>query len=75
VRLASDGGTVRVVVRDNGLGFDTGLPRSSAHGLLGMRYRLESENGRMMLTSAPGQGTVIEAELPESMTPTTTATA
>jgi len=66
VQLTSDGGMVRVSVRDNGIGFDTEVPRSSAHGLLGMRYRLESENGRMILDSAPGQGTLIEAELPES---------
>jgi len=66
VRLASEGGIARVSVRDNGAGFDTRAPRSSAHGLLGMRYRLESENGRMVLSSTPGQGTLIEAELPES---------
>jgi len=66
VRLASESGTARVSVRDNGVGFDTRAPRSSAHGLLGMRYRLESENGRMVLSSTPGQGTLIEAELPES---------
>ena len=66
VRLASEGGIARVSVRDNGVGFDTRAPRSSAHGLLGMRYRLESEKGRMVLSSTPGQGTIIEAELPES---------
>jgi len=66
VRLASEGGIVRVSVRDNGVGFDTSVPRSSAHGLLGMRYRLETEKGRMVLTSAPGEGTLIEAEMPES---------
>ena len=66
VRLVSEGGIARVSVRDNGAGFDTRAPRSSAHGLLGMRYRLESENGRMVLSSTPGQGTLIEAELPES---------
>jgi signal transduction histidine kinase len=66
VRLASEGGTVHVSVRDNGVGFDTQASHTSAHGLLGMRYRLETERGRMMLSSSPGQGTVIEAEIPES---------
>lgn len=66
IRLDANGGTVRVSVRDDGVGFDVKLPRSSAHGLLGMRYRLESEGGRMVLRSAPGQGTVIEAQMPES---------
>jgi len=72
VKLSSEDGMVRVSVRDNGVGFDTEVPRSSAHGLLGMRYRLETENGRMVLSSAPGEGTLIEAELPESAAPVAT---
>ena len=66
VELSSEDGQVRVLVRDNGVGFDVGVPRISAHGLLGMRYRLETEGGRLLLSSAPGQGTAIEAQLPES---------
>ena len=66
IQLAASDGIVRVSVRDNGVGFDVNLPRTSAHGLLGMRYRLESESGRMVLASTPGQGTLIEAQLPES---------
>ena len=65
VRLESRGGQARLSVHDNGVGFDVNLPRSSAHGLLGMRYRLETEGGRLTLKSSPGQGTTIEAELPE----------
>ena len=66
VSLGTIDGIVRVSVRDNGVGFDLKKPRASAHGLLGMRYRLESENGRMTLSSEPGKGAVIEAQLPES---------
>jgi len=66
VRLTTNDGVVHVSVRDNGVGFDTRLPRTSAHGLLGMRYRLESESGRMVLRSSPGEGTTIEAQMPES---------
>ena len=66
VELTSVDGQVQVSVRDNGVGFDADLPRTSVHGLLGMRYRLESEGGRMVLTTAPGRGTTIEAVLPES---------
>ena len=66
VRLASDEGLVRVSVRDNGIGFDVEAPRSSAHGLLGMRYRLETEGGTLLMTSSSGKGTLIEAHLPES---------
>ena len=66
IELSSEDGQVRVLVRDNGVGFDVNVPRASAHGLLGMRYRLETEGGRLILSSAPGQGTAIEAQLPES---------
>jgi signal transduction histidine kinase len=66
IRVTANAGTVRVSVRDDGIGFDPKQRRASAHGLLGMRYRLESEGGRMVLSSAPGQGTVIEAQMPES---------
>jgi len=71
VRLASSGGQVHVSVRDNGVGFDMQAPRTSAHGLLGMRYRLETEGGQLMMQSAPGKGTLIQADLPESTEPAT----
>jgi signal transduction histidine kinase len=65
VRLSSHAGTVRISVRDNGVGFDALATRRGAHGLLGMRYRLEAEGGQFRLSSQPGQGTWIEADLPE----------
>jgi signal transduction histidine kinase len=66
VRLSADEGQVLVTVRDNGIGFDVEAPQVSAHGLLGMRYRLETEGGTLLLNSSAGQGTLIEARLPES---------
>ncbi len=57
---------VEIVVRDNGVGFDTSQPRLATHGLLGMKFRLESENGAMTIDSAPGRGTAITAWLPEA---------
>ena len=69
VLLSSSDGKVQVSVRDNGAGFDMTAPRTSAHGLLGMRYRLETEGGTMTVQSRPGEGTVIRAELPESAEP------
>jgi signal transduction histidine kinase len=60
---APDGGA-RVTVKDDGVGFDTGLPRLARHGLIGMRYRVEAEGGTMNLVSSPGAGTLIEAVLP-----------
>lgn len=69
VELSSANGMVHVAVRDNGVGFDVSAPRQSAHGLLGMRYRLETEGGRLTLRSSPGQGTWVEADIPESTEP------
>ncbi len=66
VRLSAEAGQVLVTVRDNGVGFDVDVPQASAHGLLGMRYRLETEAGTLLLKSSAGQGTLIEARLPES---------
>jgi signal transduction histidine kinase len=66
VRLTSSEGRVHVSVRDDGVGFDVTVHRASAHGLLGMRYRLETEGGTLILNSSPGKGTIIEADLPES---------
>ena len=66
VKLWTQAGQVHVSVRDDGVGFDTGLPRTSAHGLLGMRYRVEAEGGVMTLQSAPGQGTEVYARLPQA---------
>ena len=64
VSLAVRDGMAEISVRDDGAGFNPQLRRSSAHGLLGMRYRVEAEGGRFALESAPGQGTHIHAMLP-----------
>ena len=67
VDLSQHDGTVTLTVRDNGIGFDTTVPRQAAHGLLGMRYRVEAEGGQMALVSQPGAGTSIEARLPATV--------
>ncbi len=64
VELSQHDGVVTVAVRDNGCGFDTSVPRQAAHGLLGMRYRVEAEGGEVTLVSQPGAGTSVEAWLP-----------
>jgi signal transduction histidine kinase len=64
VVLEARDGVAEVSVRDDGIGFDPHKRHSSAHGLLGMRYRVEAEGGRFTLESTPGQGTRIRATLP-----------
>jgi len=68
VSLSARRGQVEVSVRDDGVGFDTAAPAKSAFGLLGMRFRVEAEGGKLTLTSSPGQGTRVLATLPESAT-------
>ncbi len=56
--------TAHIAVRDNGRGFAMQERRASAHGLMGMRYRVESVGGSMQVESAPGQGTLVQAWIP-----------
>lgn len=69
VTLAMVDGHVTASVRDDGVGFDTTLQRNSAYGLMGMRFRVEAEGGVLVMTSAPGAGTLIQATLPAGAAP------
>lgn len=62
--LGAQDGLVTVTVRDDGVGFDTAVETSSAYGLVGMRFRVEAEGGRLRVDSSPGQGTRLQATLP-----------
>ena len=64
--LASHEGRVVVSVRDDGVGFNPSIPPRSAYGLVGMRFRVEAEGGRLIVESAPGRGTQLTVTLPES---------
>jgi signal transduction histidine kinase len=64
VTLVNQAGRAHVSVRDNGVGFHAASTQRSAHGLTGMRYRVEGHGGAMQITTAPGQGTTIAAWLP-----------
>ena len=66
VELGMQGSEVQVTVRDNGADFDTAASAHSAYGLLGMRFRVEAEQGLLRVTSSPGQGTSIQATLAAS---------
>jgi signal transduction histidine kinase len=68
VGLATQAGQVQVSVRDDGVGFDTSAQPGSAHGLMGMRFRVEAEGGTLALQSAPGEGTLIRVSLPAATT-------
>jgi signal transduction histidine kinase len=67
VRIASGGGGVHVRVSDDGEGFTPEQVRSDqGHmGLQVMRERAETAGGWLRVCSAPGEGTTIEAWLPD----------
>ncbi|MFP5415857.1 MAG: sensor histidine kinase [Actinomycetes bacterium] len=52
------------VVADDGTGFDPHALASDGFGLSAMRERAESVDGRLMIDSAPGQGTRVVVRLP-----------
>jgi signal transduction histidine kinase len=61
----SGGEGVRMAVRDNGGGFVPGGPRpSGGFGLTTMRERARAMGGDLTIRSDPGQGTVVEVNLP-----------
>jgi signal transduction histidine kinase len=58
---------VRVVVADDGVGFDpTSQGRPSGIGLAGARDRIRLVGGRLDIMSAPGAGTRVAIEVPAS---------
>ena len=65
--------TVELTIRDDGAGFDTARSLKSAYGLVGMRFRVEAEGGRMAVESAPGQGCLVRVSLPAAAEPAATA--
>ncbi len=64
VRLVATPDRVRLVVEDDGGGFDASDVSEERHGLVGMRERAEMLGGTLEVRSGPGTGTRIEATVP-----------
>lgn len=58
-------GLLRIIVRDNGIGFDPATTRGL--GLLGMQERISLLGGVFQIESASGQGTVLRMEIPSAV--------
>jgi PAS domain S-box-containing protein len=58
--------TLHLKIEDNGVGFEflADATDSYGHGLMIMRERAEAVGGTLVIASAPGKGTRIEASLP-----------
>lgn len=62
-------GSVHVSVQDDGVGFDVRAAKVGRHGQAGMRYRVEAHGGSMQITSRPGFGTTVTANVPLTQAP------
>ena len=58
------GRALRVIVEDDGIGFDPAAVTHRSLGLAGMRERLTLARGVLSIESRPGRGTRIIAEVP-----------
>lgn len=71
VSLGEADGWLQLQIRDDGQGFNPDAVGAGHHGLLGMRYRIESLGGTLQLLSTPGRGTLVLARLPRRTAPGT----
>ena len=61
IRLTGQHGHIRLVIRDDGKGFDTGRA-SDGNGLINMKKRAATLEGNLVIQSAPGKGTSVELD-------------
>lgn len=68
VKLEFKEDSIKLVIRDDGKGFDKGNAKSrdidGGYGLLSMKERVELLNGKLEVASIPGKGTKIFASIP-----------
>ena len=64
VRLSGTQHAIRLVIRDDGIGFSTKRRRLRGHGLVNMAARAGKLHARLTVESAPGNGTCVTIEVP-----------
>jgi signal transduction histidine kinase len=68
VRVRTTGGTTRIEISDNGVGFDpAGIAPARHHGLINLRERAVAAGGRLEIDTRPGAGTRLVVHLPASL--------
>jgi signal transduction histidine kinase len=66
VNVRREGGSLILIVEDDGSGFDPS--RTKGMGLLGMEERVKQLGGRLTISSVPGKGTRLSVTLPLPVT-------
>jgi two-component system NarL family sensor kinase len=64
VRLVAIPEAVKLLVIDDGRGFDPSRVSDDRHGIVGMRERVEMLGGFLEMESSPGEGTRVEVTVP-----------
>lgn len=64
LRLTVTAEHIRLKITDNGIGFNEEETKASSYGMSLMRERVAEIGGVMTLSTAPGQGTMIEVTVP-----------
>lgn len=66
IQFLKDEGNLLLTVEDDGNGFDPAIQSPEGIGLSNIRSRVEILRGKMHLDSAPGKGTFVSIEVPET---------
>jgi signal transduction histidine kinase len=67
IELRLEAGYLRLVVEDDGSGFQAPAADASGHGLRNMAARARRLNGQLTIVSQPGHGTRVVFDLPKEM--------
>lgn len=64
IRVHRRGDTVRMTLRDDGIGFELDDTKQASYGLSNMQERIDEIGGSIQFITAPGKGTRIEITVP-----------
>lgn len=64
VKLSIASELVMVMIKDDGIGFDSTVEKEGSFGLMGMRERVELLEGELTIDSHPGAGTLVCIQVP-----------
>jgi NarL family two-component system sensor histidine kinase LiaS len=64
LKLHCPGETIRLMIQDNGVGFDLNERKQTSYGLASMRERVNEIGGTLSIITAPGKGTRIDIRVP-----------
>ncbi len=66
LQLTIENGNCMLIIKDNGIGFNTQLP-NEGNGLMNMKHRAQELKGTLTIQSSPGNGTVIKGVFPAAI--------